>query len=376
MNGEGRRKISPTASDADELCRRALESLSLAIELFNRPSETARPEAVLILLHHGYEMILKSLIIDKTGTVIDEQRGYSYQFDTCLRLSAEQLGFIDADQRRFLSMLDNLRDSAMHYYQIISEDILYIFAQGAVTLFDKLIRRRTGKCLLDYLPDRVLPISSHPPQSLQFVIDQEFENLRLLLKRPDVSKHQALAMLRPLMAFKVGGENEHRRMTSDELEIAVENLKSAENWRVVFPDLAQLKFVNEGEGIAVQFKVVKDGASAMPVRILKPDDPIPEEGVIVHREINIFDKFNLGLVQLAEKLGISTARTQALILEFRVRDDTEMYRMVTIGSQQMKRYSKKALDLLRSKLDVVEDAWRKHRLTLTRRRRMPAVAGP
>jgi hypothetical protein len=116
--------------DVRELLQRSLGSLKLAIEVFNRPNDEGRPEAVLILLHHGFELILKTLILARTGSVFDEERGYSYSFGTCLRFAEDDLKAISKDQRRFLSMLDNLRDCAIHYYQVLSEDILYIFAQG------------------------------------------------------------------------------------------------------------------------------------------------------------------------------------------------------------------------------------------------------
>jgi len=41
--------------DVKELKQRAIHSLVLAIELFNRPHEDGRPEGTLILLHHAFE---------------------------------------------------------------------------------------------------------------------------------------------------------------------------------------------------------------------------------------------------------------------------------------------------------------------------------
>lgn len=314
-------------------------------------------------------MMLKSLIVERTGTVFDAERGYSYGFDTCLRLAAEQLDLITGDHRKFLSILDNLRDSATHYYQEVSEPMLYVFAQASVSLFNELIRKATGKGLLDFLPGRVLPISSIPPQQLGRVLDDEFNRLRELLRRPDMNKRQAMAMLRPLMAFKIGGEETHRRMTAAELEVAIENLSAAESWRVVFPEIARIELASDGDGISVGFKVVKETPDALPVRVLRPGDPEPPGGVIIQKEINLFDKFSLGLHQLAEKLGISAPRTLALIREYQIHDDEDSFRAVTVGSQCYKRYSKKALDCLRERLSVVEEVWRKHRSALSRRKK-------
>ena len=339
-----------------------MQSLQLAIELFNRPHECARCEAVLILLHHSFELLLKSLILERTGVVFDEQRGFSYGFDKCIQIAGDDLQLVSVDHRKFLSMLDNLRDSAMHYYQEISEQILYIFAQASISLFNDLIQLATGKGLLEFLPGRVLPISAFPPKQLACVLDDEFSRLRQLLRQPQLSKQRAMAMLRPLMAFKVGGEDQHRRMTSAELDVAIENLRAAESWHVVFPEIARIQLTSEGDGLPVGFKVVKDAPDAMPVRILKPEEAGEAQGVIIQREVNIFDKFNMGLTQLARKLGVSAPKTTAMIREYGLEDDEEAFRELKVGRSKFKRYSKKALDYLRERKDTADECWQKQKM--------------
>jgi hypothetical protein len=355
--------------DVLALRARAIQSLTLAIELFNRPHDCARSEAVLMMFHHSFEMLLKSLIVEHTGTAIDEERGYSYGFDMCLRLAEEELAILQKDHRRFLSMLDNLRDCATHYYQEISESILYIFAQGSVSLFNELIRTATGKGLLDFLPGRVLPVSAIPPQQIGRVLDDEFKKLHELLRQPDTNKQHAMAMLRPLMAFKIGGEDQHRRMTTAELEVAIENLNAADSWHMVFPEIAKIEFVSGGDGIAVGFKVVKEMSGAMPVRVIKPGEAIDAQGVIIEREINLNDKFNLGAFQLAKHLGITEPRARAMVNFYSIKQDPEFYREIPMGLSVYHRYSKKALDYLRGKLSTVEECWQKHRSSLSEKRK-------
>jgi hypothetical protein len=50
--------------------KRGIGSMTLAIELFNRPSEVARQHAVVILLHHAFELLLKAAILQKTGSIV------------------------------------------------------------------------------------------------------------------------------------------------------------------------------------------------------------------------------------------------------------------------------------------------------------------
>ena len=203
--------VAVTRTDAGQkhpdfapLVERSFASMRLAIELFNRPDDQGRSEGVLILLHHAFELLLKAIIVDRSGSAHDDERGYSFGFDKCLCLTTETYGVLSKDDRRFLSMLDNLRDSAMHYYQVVSEDILYIFAQGAVTLYDRMLFENTSQSLKSRLPDRILPLSSRPPKDLYLLIDDEFQRLREALHDKGVNRAQAVAVLRPLMAFSVG----------------------------------------------------------------------------------------------------------------------------------------------------------------------------
>lgn len=60
------------------LLDRRIESLTLAIEIFNRPSEIARTHAILILLQHAFELLLKAWILTQTGRIHDADGRYSY----------------------------------------------------------------------------------------------------------------------------------------------------------------------------------------------------------------------------------------------------------------------------------------------------------
>ena len=143
--------------DVAELRTRAIDSLVLSIELFNRPYEHGRAEAVLILLHHAHEMLLKAIIKDRTGTVHAEGEKYTYGFGKCLDVMQSTLRMISDDERMTLSMLDGLRDTSVHYYQMMSEDLLYIQTQAATTLFDAILHRGFATRLADYIPDECFP---------------------------------------------------------------------------------------------------------------------------------------------------------------------------------------------------------------------------
>jgi hypothetical protein len=145
------------------LLDRSIESLTLAIEIFNRPSEIARTHAVLILLQHSFELLLKALILKKTGRVHEPDGRFSYSFARCLTIATEELKALTPDERSTLAILDAQRDQAAHYYAEVSEDLLYIHAQSAVTLYDKFLRKSFSVSLGSRMPTRILPVSSQPP---------------------------------------------------------------------------------------------------------------------------------------------------------------------------------------------------------------------
>ena len=118
----------------------ALNSLLLAIEIFNRPYEIGRTEAVLILLQHAFEMLLKSAIYQNKGTISDSRSSMAFGFDRCLGTARSNLSIINEDQAQTLAILAGLRDCATHNLIELSEQALSIHVQVTVTLFNKMLR--------------------------------------------------------------------------------------------------------------------------------------------------------------------------------------------------------------------------------------------
>ena len=81
------------------LLERATDSLTLSIELFNRPAETGRSHGVLILLQHSFEMLLKAMILQSTGSIHAKGEKYTYGFDKCLSVASEQLKLLTSDEK-------------------------------------------------------------------------------------------------------------------------------------------------------------------------------------------------------------------------------------------------------------------------------------
>lgn len=107
--------------DVQPLLERSIDSLTLGIELFNRPTDTARAHAVPMLLHHAFELVLKAAILQRGRRIHDKASRYTFGFDKCLAVAEEELRLITKDERATLSILDAHRDTAAHFYAEISE---------------------------------------------------------------------------------------------------------------------------------------------------------------------------------------------------------------------------------------------------------------
>ena len=67
------------------LKQKAVNSLTLCVDHFNRTSDTGRVEAVLHFLDHSFEMLLKASILHCGGKIRDRGEKNTIGFDTCVR---------------------------------------------------------------------------------------------------------------------------------------------------------------------------------------------------------------------------------------------------------------------------------------------------
>lgn len=344
--------------DVAELKRRAVNSLVLGIELFNRPHDQGRAESVLILLHHAFEMLLKAIIKDRTGTVHAKEEKFSYGFDKCLEVAQNGIKVISFDERTTLSILDALRDTAIHYYQEVSENILYLQAQAAVTLFDDLLNRLFKEKLADCIPARVFPVSTRPPKDMVVLIDSELSQVDELLQAGSRKGNQAAARLRPILALATATRDNAERMTEGELRKAINRRRRGDAWSVILPEVAQLKLETQGDGIPIYFRIKKD--AAISVRVAKDGEAVA--GTVIKQVYDWFDKYNLSITDLAKKLNLTVPKVRAYLFELNLWSDSEMYGEKKIKSQPYRQYTKKALDALRDLINQIsfEDIWRKY----------------
>ena len=332
------------------LLLRSIDSLRISIELFNRPFDLGRTEGVLLMLHHAFEMLVKAIIYQKTGKIREKGEHYNYTFRTCVYKLKDPLHAINDNQIMTLNTLDELRDCAMHDTIILSEDALYLHAQSAVTLFDDLISTEFDYKLNDFFPERVLPISTHPPSSIIAFLDKEFSYIYELISPGKRSKTEAISRLRPLIVMENNLSDSHTSTADYEVSKIVHKLGQGISWKELFPGVANLVMDSSGGGMTYSVRLTK--GEGLPVRQLREgEDP---EGAILYREVNLIDRYPFGAKNLDEKLGINNMRTTlAIIEELEIQNKPEYFKLFKIGSAEHKRYSNKGLIYIREKLSEV-----------------------
>ena len=195
--------------EARVLRKKALSSLTAATTALNSPVDDGRVTLVLLSLQHAFEMLLKAALVQNGVSVFDKKLGRSLGFEKCVNLAEGNSAIkVTKDEAGTLRTIDAMRDDEQHWFNEVSEQLLYVHARAAITLFDELLQRVFGEHLADYLPTRVLPISTDPPRDLDVLIDEEYSQIAGLLKPGRRARHQARARIRTLLAMEAHVEPE------------------------------------------------------------------------------------------------------------------------------------------------------------------------
>jgi hypothetical protein len=324
---------------------RGVNSVRLGIEHFNRPYDEGRTEAVLHFMLHSHEMLTKAILLNRGKKIQERRDSKTISFGRALNL-LDQAGenVLDESDKLSLIALSNVRDAAQHSVVHLSEQELYLHAQAAVTVFGRLVRGEFDRNLADYLPERVLPISTDPPTSLELLVDREMTQIRGLLEPGRRRTIEARARIRPLLALDLAAAGEQRSATPLEVDRAAKRLKEGRDWRTVLPNLASLSLDASGAGQTYSVRLTKE-RTAPPVRFAETEDEA--ESAAILREVDVTARFPFGVKSLAGLSGITTPKATALIWKLRLKDDPEAHHMLRLGKSVFPLYSHKALREIR-----------------------------
>jgi len=339
---------------------KAINSLILCIEHFNRPWDRGRVEAVLILLDHSFEMLLKASILHRGGRIRDRRARETIGFDKCVRIALDDgtVKFINSDQALTLQMINAMRDAAQHHLVVVSEPQLYMHTQAGVTLFRDLLKDVFAGNLLEEMPARVLPVSSTPPGDLVSLFENETDEIRKLLGPKSRRSTEASARLRALAIMDGSIRGERFQPSAAEIKKLARNIRSGKPWKGVFPGVASIELSPAGTGPAISLRLTKK--EGIPVQL------VPEgtagAAVVAVKRVGELDYYNLGRDDLAKKVGLSGPKTTAVIRYLGLRDNPDFYKEFIVGHTSFGRYSQKAIGKIRETLKEknIDEIWRSH----------------
>ncbi len=331
---------------------KAIDSLILAVEHFNRPWDRGRVSSVLVLLDHSFEMLLKACILHRGGRIREPRAKQTIGFDACVRkaVSDASVKFLSEEQALSLQAINGLRDAAQHHLLDVPEQQLYLHTQVGVTLFRDILKGVFGEELGAHLPDRVLPVSTEPPKELALLVEDEIRTIRDLLRPGRRRRVEARARVRCLAILEAVTRAERLQPTDGELNNVLARLASDEDWQVIFPGVASLAVSVDGEGIPIQIRITKK--EGVPIHLVP--EGTPGASVVAVRRVDELGYYNLGLNQLAQHVGLSAPKTLAVVRYLGLQNDDEYYKEFKIGSQIFKRYSRKTIDRIRRELPSLD----------------------
>jgi len=355
--------------EAKLLLGKAVSSLILSVEHFNRPWDQGRVEAVLILLDHSFEMLLKAAILHKGGKIREPRAKQTIGFDACIRkaLSDGKLQFLSEERALLLQAINSLRDAAQHHLVDISEQHLYIHAQAGLTLFRDILSNVLQQDLQIQLPTRVLPLSTSPPTDLATLFDHEVKEIKRLLQPGKRHRIEATAKLRALSIMEGAVKGERLQPSQADLSKLGKQIREGKAWDAIFPGVASINITATGHGPSLDLRISKK--EGVPVQLVP--EGTPGAAVVAIKRVDELGFYNLGRDQLAEKVGLSGPKTTAMIWYLDLQADPECHKEITIGKSKFHRYSQKAIDRIKEELDKtpIDKVWPEYSKSKTQPRR-------
>ena len=340
-----------------QLREKAVSALVLSIEHFNRPWDRGRTEAVLIMLDHSFEMLLKAAIRHRQGRIRKPREKQTIGFNACVRkgLTDANLKFLSNEQALTLQTINGQRDATQHYLLDMSEHQLYFYAQAGVTLFRDIHDDVFDEKLVLQLPERVLPIATTAPKDLLALFDKEVDEIRGLLAPRTRKKMEAIAKARSLAVLESAVKGDYEQPSDHELTKVCGRLSDGEEWSSVFPGVASINITTEFDGPTLSLRLTKN--EGIPVQILKEGEGVG--AVVAVRRVNELDFYNLSATGLAKNVGLTLPKSRAVVDHLGLRKDAEYFKEIRIGAVRHSRYSHKAIKQMKQALETtsIDKIW-------------------
>lgn len=363
-------------AEPSEYKQSAINSFRLAVELFNRPHEEGRVEAVLIHLNHAFEMLLKGALLQNGVSIRDDDGdGNTIPFEKSVNYcrhgihDGPNLHIISETEGALLLAINQQRDFAEHEIVQINEQQLFLQSRQSIDIFAKVLNEQFGDSLADYIPERVLPLATMMPVDIVNVIETEVDEIRSLIEAGEDSA--ARQKLRAIESIERGIQDEGETPTKDELDGLLGELDVGESMDEVFPGTfsAITGDVDLGGGRRLQL-----GDEGIPATYIPQEDIDDDTDVYFFTEKNLHDTYSLNPLQLRDEIlekldsDITWPRMKAVMKEMGILDDRDYYRpdlSLGAGTNSRQGYKPVVAHRVAEAIDSgaidPDEAWEKHK---------------
>lgn len=301
-------------------------------------------------------MLLKAILVQKRIEVFDRKSGTSIGFARCANL-AQSAGHLKESQAGVFRAIDSLRDAEQHWLLKLDEGLMYMHARALVTVFDEILKAIFQDTLLEHLPSRVLPVSSHAPQNIEVLMDNEYTQIRDLLTPGRRARDEARGRIRALLAME-SHLVEDVAVSERDIDRVESAIRANADFGAVFPRLTCLGTETSGAGIEVTVHFTKKQGA--PVKFVPADD-VGEAAAV--RQIDLRNKYHVSPTELAKKVGLSIPKAAFLRRYLKIDEDANLRYVFEHGAAKFPYFSDGAVEKMKqakSDLDV-EAMWKGRR---------------
>ena len=342
--------------EAAALLSKAYESITLSVELFNRPHDGGRQTAVLIHLDHALEMLFKAVLVQKGDRIWPVGEKKAIGLPQCVRKGLSNVGFkfLSHPQAIAVNSIHALRGCAQHHLLTISEGQLYLQVQASITVFREVLQEQFGQELAHALPGRVMPISTVPPKDLVALFDSDVNEILSLLKPNRRRRVEADARLRSLVAIDSAIGEADALIDPSSIDRVAGDLRKS-NWEAVFPGAASVEIETSGRDQALSIRITKN--EGPPFSVAEASDETQGIGM---KRVNELGFYNMGAKELAERFSISLPKLVGIVDYLELRSDPDCYKEFQVGGFRAKRYSQRSIPKIREAIEScgIEKIWR------------------
>lgn len=191
------------------------------------------------------------------------------------------------------------------------------------------------------------------------MVDADFKHIKSLLGPGSRKQIDAKARLKSLAIIESSLEGVRNQPSELEINKLAKTVQSGKKWQDIFPGIASLNLETTGNGISVDIRITKKEGE----KVQLVPEGTPGATVLAVKRVNELDFYSLGLKDIADKIGIGSNKTLAVVKHLGLQDSEDYFKEVKIGKSPFKRYSKNALEKIKEELPKLDmnNVWERHK---------------